>query len=65
MKPRMNFSSVCIVIAMVFGFASCSYDGDLQPPKRLLDAQAADNTGISGKSETTVTPVLVRTVKVN
>ena len=54
MKPTINFSRAFLFVALVFGFASCSYDDELQPPRRLVEAGAVDNPDHSGKSATTI-----------
>jgi hypothetical protein len=58
MKPKISFSSAFLFVALVFGFASCSYDDELRPPQRLVKEVAVDNPGTTGKP---ATPVVIET----
>ena len=51
MKSKLNFTQAFLIVALVFGFASCAYDEELQPPKRVVDANAINQHGeLAGKT---------------
>ena len=52
MKFNYYFATACVVVGMVFGFCSCTYDTELQAPKHLVEQAAAQNQENAGKTVT-------------
>ena len=55
MKTNPQFTRACIIVSLVFGFAACNYDSELQPPKRVLENNRSQLNSVTGHISDPVT----------
>ena len=62
MKPKNYINTAFVMVALVFGFSSCAYDSELQPPKHTTGVTLPDDNG-TGKTAPIVTQPTITPVK--